>query len=105
MEKGNMLITGTVQEVLDHMGSTGVLHVKLAGSDTRAAEILNGAEHVTEVSAREDGTLRALFSGDDEDAAGVLAALVGAGVPVASFHIEKEDIENIFLKLGAREVS
>ena len=105
MEKGRLVITGTIDSILTEIGSRGVLHVRAAAPHPAMAEILSGAEFLTQVEVKDDGTAQALVRGDDRDLGKLLARLIGAGVEVTSFHVEKEDIEDIFLKIGAKEVS
>ena len=45
------------------------------------------------------------FRGGAEEASELLARLVDAGVRVASFARRKENLEELFLKVGARELS
>jgi ABC-2 type transport system ATP-binding protein len=45
------------------------------------------------------------FAGTDEDAAALLEDLISAGIPVSDFHVEKQSIEDIFMKIGARDIS
>jgi len=104
MEKGRMVIAGTIQSILARIGSRQTLHVRAARPHPAMAAVLQSDAHVTQVEMQEAGA-RAAFTGDDAAAAALLAALIAAGVEVASFHVEQEDIEDIFLKVGAREVS
>jgi ABC-2 type transport system ATP-binding protein len=104
MEKGRLVISGTLDSILAQVGSKGVLHVR-ASPHPALAEILGKSAALSQLEVRPDGTARALFSGADADAAQLLSQLVGSGVPLSSFHIEKENIEDIFLRVGAKEVS
>jgi ABC-2 type transport system ATP-binding protein len=45
------------------------------------------------------------FDGGTEELSDLLRDLVTAGVRVASFGRRKEDLEDVFLKVGAKEVS
>ena len=45
------------------------------------------------------------YRGDAEAAADLLAALIGAGVRVGAFARRKEGLEELFLKVGAQELS
>jgi len=105
MEKGRLVISGTLDSILERIGSKGILHVRAAAPHPALAEVLGKCEAVTQPEIRSDGTARALFRGADAEAAKLLSQLVSSGVPVASFHIEKENIEDIFLRVGAKEVS
>ena len=60
---------------------------------------------VHDAQVEPSGEWTAKFSGGDSEAAKLLATLLSAGIAVADFHVDKEDIEDIFMKIGAREVS
>jgi ABC-2 type transport system ATP-binding protein len=115
MEKGRMVASGTVDEIRAQVGSKGEIVVRLApheadpvrGEPPRAAlrRALEESGVVREIRDDTAVTVRGQFAGGDAEAAELLAKIVAAGVPVADFHVEKEDIEDIFLKIGAREVS
>ena len=52
-----------------------------------------------------EGRVKARFAGTQDDAADLLARLVGAGIRVRSFAPMQEGLEELFLKIGARELS
>ncbi len=105
MEKGRLVVSGRVQDILKQIGSRGVLHVRVASPHPALAEVLTRSEVLSQVEMRDERTATALVRGDETAAAGLLSQLIAAGVPVSSFHVECENIEDIFLKIGAREVS
>jgi len=105
MEKGSLVVSGKIDEILRQIGSQGVLHVRAATAHPALSELLAKAEFLTQVEVTGNCEARALVRGDDRDLARLLGRLVAAGVEVASFYVEKEDIEDIFLKVGAKEVS
>jgi ABC-2 type transport system ATP-binding protein len=109
MEKGRMVAAGTVDEIRAQIGSKGVLVVRLVETGDRAREALGKALDesglVEGIEERPTGTFRARFKGDDAQARSLLKKLIDRDVPIAGFHVEKEDIEDIFLKIGAKEVS
>ena len=52
-----------------------------------------------------NGTFSIPYRGDAEAASTLLAALIRGGVKVASFTRRREGLEEIFLKVGAKELS
>ncbi|RUL86481.1 ABC transporter ATP-binding protein [Tautonia sociabilis] len=110
MERGRMVVSGTVDEVRARVMGAGVLVVEVIGAEEaeaeaalrRVAEADPGASAVERVNG---STFEIPYQGDAEQAAGLLAELVGAGVRVASFSRRKEGLEELFLKVGARELS
>jgi len=105
MEKGRLVASGRVEDILQKLGCRGVLHVRAASPHPALAQVLEASEVLSQVEMKDEQTATALMLGSDVDAARLLGQLVAAGVAVSSFHVESEDIEDIFLKIGAREVS
>jgi len=104
MEKGRMVVTGRVEEVTARvMGAAEMLVEVIAGEDA-CASLLEGHPRVKAVRRRgQEFTFE--FDGGPGEASDLLAALVSAGVRVASFARKKENLEEVFLKVGAKEVS
>jgi ABC-2 type transport system ATP-binding protein len=105
MEKGRMVISGTIESVLKQLGSHGALHVRAALPNPALAGVLAGEPLLSGIEVRDNLAAHGAFAGDDKAAAELLARLVAAGIEVADFHVEQDDIEKIFLKVGARELS
>jgi ABC-2 type transport system ATP-binding protein len=107
MEKGNMILSGTVEDIRKKMGIKGELIVAFSSdicrSRDRLLELFRKYACISNV--REEGQeFKAYFTGDKADATQLLADIVNNGMPVSGFHIKEADIEDIFLKIGAREV-
>jgi len=104
MQKGEMVVSGTVADVATRvMGRARVLLEVVGGADL-AASVLAADARVSAPVWQGD-TCSFSLAGEAEPASELLAALVTAGVRVASFSREKEDLEALFLKIGAKEVS
>ena len=59
----------------------------------------------SEASSRVDGSFAFRYRGGDEEASDLLAALIRGGVRVSSFARRREGLEEVFLKVGARELA
>jgi len=109
MEKGRMIVQGSVEEIRERIGAKARLRLRLSGDRQAIPEELQriiGRSNVTgELRAVAAGEFEAAFAGTDQDAAALIAEIVAAGLPLADFHVEKENIEDIFMRIGAREVS
>ena len=104
MQKGEMVVSGTVADVAARvMGVSRIVMQVHSGTDI-AGPIL-AADPRVGAPVWDEMHITFPFSGDAEQASELLAALVTAGVRVASFSREKEDLEALFLKIGAKEVS
>ncbi|MBF2067433.1 MAG: ABC transporter ATP-binding protein [Calothrix sp. C42_A2020_038] len=49
--------------------------------------------------------VRVNFSGQEQDCANLLRALINANIPLTNFHCIREDLETIFLKMGHKQAS
>jgi ABC-2 type transport system ATP-binding protein len=104
MERGRMVVSGTIAEIAARLAPHRTFVVELAAPDPRAAEVLRGDPKVAAVDGA-DAAFTVSFTGTDDEAAGLLAALVRSGARVKGFHEEKMDVEDIFIKVGAKGVS
>jgi ABC-2 type transport system ATP-binding protein len=104
MQKGEMVVSGTMAEVATRvMGRARVLLEVVGGADL--AERVLAADPRVSAPVWQGDTCSFSFEGEAEQASELLSALVAAGVKVASFSREREDLEALFLKIGAKEVS
>lgn len=97
---GKLLREGTVQEVLWAAERPAYRLKVLRGAD-RAASLLESTSGVGSVAV-EGSEVRFHCDGGAEVAAAALAAITGAGVPVARLSEEESSLESTFLRL-ARE--
>jgi ABC-2 type transport system ATP-binding protein len=104
MEKGRLVETGTVVEVAARvLGAMRMWVEVVAGAET-CEQLLTADSQVSDLQQR-DSSFSFVYAGDKAEAAELAAKLIGAGVRLASFGQEKEDLEEVFLKIGAKEVS
>lgn len=104
MEKGRMVASGAIEDLIASYGVTRRLIVETVGEVNGHAEGLVGLPGVAGVEA-EGQTIQIAFTGDERDAAALLAGMIGRGLAVKSFYEKRVDIEEILLSAGAREVS
>jgi ABC-2 type transport system ATP-binding protein len=84
-----------------------VLTVELLGIDKEEALIsaLSRDKRAGPVHPVGDGKYEFAYDGEAAEAADLLKRLVQAGLPVSAFFRKKEGLEELFLKVGARELS
>jgi len=104
MEKGVMVTAGRVDEVTTRVLGEGSLKIEVVSGAAVLAEMLTADPRVGEVR-REGNTFEFPFGGGREEASDLLTAIVSAGVRVASFMRAQEGLEEVFMKIGAKEVS
>jgi len=104
MEKGSMVVSGPIEEIVTRMTPHKTLVVDLLVFDERAVALIERALKVKQIRVKGSQILVA-FEGSTKEAAELLATLIQERIYVKAFYEHKTDIEDIFLKVGAREVS
>lgn len=109
MEKGKMVVSGSIAEIRQRIGSSSELYLRLAQAgaeyQSKVQEIINGFVPVTDFNAITSVEFSMRFSGTRAEAARILAELVSRQIPVSDFYIKEATVEDIFFKIGAKEVS
>ena len=105
MEQGRMVVSGTIEDVKARVMGGVVLEVEVLGEGGDALAGVVAAEPLAGIISRDEDLYRFPYRGTPEQGADLLARLVGAGVKVGSFGRKKEGLEELFLKVGAKEVS
>ena len=106
VDRGQVLAQGRVAEIERRLRFGAVLRVRLLleGDELAAARDHFAAEpDVASATILPDGTVELGFRGDDAAAARLLAGVVAAGLPVASFARAASDLEELFLQVTANE--
>ena len=120
IQNGTLLASGSLEEVRRKLGGGDRLRIAVRRDAAQALKIIRAAQGAGKVIRDEaepglddesaagqltepfrDGpaTLIVEWHGDDDDAAQLLARLVGAGIPVRSFADAGKDLEGLFLEL------
>jgi ABC-2 type transport system ATP-binding protein len=105
MEKGQVVVHGSIEEVRRLVSAGVQIEIEVVDELHRLEEFLRDQEHIGPLERLNPTTLRIHFAGDPQAAHRLLAALVAANLPVVSFHRHKAGMEEIFLKVGAKELS
>jgi ABC-2 type transport system ATP-binding protein len=103
IEKGKILATGTVEEIMTGLRAHRVLSVRLAGSRESAMRFLLEQPDVARVVDAND-RLQLEFTGDDASQVALLGRLVAAGFPILEFNSESAGLEDLFMKITAGNV-
>jgi ABC-2 type transport system ATP-binding protein len=104
MERGRMVVSGRIDDILARLSPHTEVEILLAAPDDRLAPILSAHPRVK--SYRVDGaSARIRFDGDGDALAALLRQLVEAGLAVRRFADRRENVEDIFMKVGAHAVS
>ena len=98
IERGQMVFTGTVREILDRARIGAVLQVGVADRLMAAGDLIRQIPGVTGVEPR-DHFLRVILEADGVDPALVAQKLVTAGFRLTRLQEEQVDLETAFMRL------
>ncbi|HTV11415.1 MAG TPA: ABC transporter ATP-binding protein [Acidimicrobiales bacterium] len=109
IHKGKMVTVGPAQSLFASAGERRA-RARVQGDFEGAAGRARAVAGVTAVNVVGPGVLELVYSAaapgpDEEGPAGLLRALVLAGVPVADFRPEEDDLERVFLELTSAQLS
>ena len=107
MERGRMVVHGTIEEVQAKFNDGIELHIKVLGRADELSQWLSSRETVRKVERdnSSDHLFVQLIGHDDTMVAQLLLEICKADFPVVSFAPRREGLEDLFLKVGAKEVS
>jgi ABC-2 type transport system ATP-binding protein len=98
IEKGRILATGTVQDILESLRRRRLLSVRLAGPSGAVERFLAEQPDVTNVHEA-GGRMQFELSGGDVDQVALVGRLVAAGFPVLEFSAHRADLEDLFIEI------
>jgi len=99
IDQGRVLAQGAIGEIRDAL--TGMVSVRARVADDRlddALDLLRTFGQASEFST-ERGLVRFGLTGDEDDSAAMLAAVVAAGIPVYEWRTESAGLEELFLQI------
>ncbi len=101
ISKGNLVVNGSVQDVLRQVRTKKLIEIVVLKHATAARQVLASAPgDWTEIqSDHADGKLRYEVSADDTQLAQSLLELLKKGVPVSNFAEVQADLEDAFMSL------
>jgi ABC-2 type transport system ATP-binding protein len=106
VDHGRVLAQGRVSDIERRLRAGAVLRVRLLpeAADLETARTwFSEQPFVASSAVNPDGTIEIGFRGDDQATARLLAASVGAGMPILSFARAASDLEELFLQVTSRD--
>ena len=98
IEKGRILASGTVQQILEGVRRRRVLSVRLAVRDERLERFL--LEQPEVINLHEAGPrLQFEFTGGDDEQVALVSRLVASGFPVLEFSAHNAGLEDLFIEI------
>jgi ABC-2 type transport system ATP-binding protein len=98
IDKGKMLIKGTVTEIMDRLYSGKRIKIRLNREHEKAVRCLKEFPNISGISTGEN-LISANFSGSEDDLHMVLKSLVQRDVPVVEFSMMEGNLEDLFMKV------
>jgi ABC-2 type transport system ATP-binding protein len=108
VDHGRVLAQGRVADIERRLRAGAVLRVKLLADDAgfeTARTWFAEQPFVASASLNPDGTIEIGFRGDDQATTRLLAAAVGAGLPIMTFARAASDLEELFLQVTAQNAT
>jgi ABC-2 type transport system ATP-binding protein len=106
IEKGKLIISGGVQEIMRQVSGGRVLLLRVLDEPDRVIELLSAMEGVLSAGVDEGrSAIRIEFAGDEAAQHAILQKLIQNGIRVQSFNEVQTDLEEIFMKVTRGIVS
>jgi ABC-2 type transport system ATP-binding protein len=102
MERGSLIISGRLDEVNRRVMGDSLVLVEVLGDPALFLSVLATDRRAGRVE-RKNHSYEFRFQGDAEAASDLLTTLVQGGVRVAAFERRRDNLEELFLKVGSRE--
>lgn len=94
---GRLQVSGPVDNIL-RQADARVMEIRAASDPDQVMGLARNVHGVSDVRL-DNGLLRVAINGDDQAVAALLAALVGAGVPVVHFAEARSKLEDVFMAI------
>lgn len=98
IESGNIVIKGTVDEIMLNINKSNSFKLKVCNNLEGAVMLLKEMTNVDRITTT-DNIIEAYFKGGDEEMCSILKKLVEAQIPVVSFAEVDGNLEDIFMKV------
>ncbi len=108
IEKGRILATGTVDDILEGVRRRRILSVRLAGSNLAGTNLVGTNEGLERFLLEQPGVsniheaggrVQFEFGGGDDDQVALVGRLIAAGFPVLEFTAESAGLEDLFIEI------
>jgi ABC-2 type transport system ATP-binding protein len=104
MERGSLVISGRIEDVNQRVMGDLLLAIEVLGESDTFLEIIAADDRAGPLE-RKEHAYEFRFRGDAEAASDLLATMVRQGVRVCSFVRRRDNLEELFLKVGSKELS
>ncbi len=105
MEKGRIVVHGRIDEVNRRILGDSLLSVEVLSDPGPFEAIVAADDRAGPIERRSHQNYEFRYRGDAEAASELLATLVRQGIRVAGFSRRRDNLEDLFLKVGSKELS
>lgn len=98
VEHGEMIVNGTVDEILARLNNTNPLMIKVIDGREEALRILKENPDIQNIVTREE-TISVGFNGNEEQEAELLKILIENGIKISSYKREEGNLEELFMQI------
>jgi len=104
MERGQIKVSGRIDDVNRQIMGEELLSIEVLAGDDILLAIVGGDDRAGPIK-RASSTFEFRFRGDAAAASDLLAGLIQKGVRVSAFQRRRDNLEDLFLKVGSKELS
>ncbi|MEM6500214.1 MAG: ABC transporter ATP-binding protein [Cyanobacteria bacterium P01_C01_bin.89] len=105
METGHLIASAPLSELYDQFARQ-TLHLQVLDRLDNLQKILADNEHIGVMDInRGQRRVTAEFHGSESDRATLVQTIIAAGISLTDFRCDRDDLEQIFLKLGSQQTS
>lgn len=98
MEQGQLLLHGSVEDILEQAKGRNSLKIQLYSGQSKALRVLKENSKVESISIL-DSCLKLKFRGTEEEEARLLRSILEAGAEVSGFSRERGNLEELFMEM------
>ncbi len=102
IEHGEMIINGTVDEILTKLNNTNPLMIKVFDGKEEALRILKENPAIQNIVTKEE-TISIGFEGNEEQEAELLKMLIENGIKISSYKREEGNLEELFMQITDKD--
>ncbi len=105
MEKGQVVVAGRIEDVNRRVMGDTLLSVEVLAEPELFHWIVGEDDRAGPIEVRGKGTYEFRYNGDAQAASELLARLIQQGVRISGFARKRDNLEDLFLKVGSKELS
>jgi ABC-2 type transport system ATP-binding protein len=105
VEKGQIVVSGKIDEVNQRILGDTLLSVEVLTEPELFHWIVGADDRAGAIEHKSNGTYEFRFRGDAQAASELLTTLVQQGVRISGFARRRDNLEDLFLKVGSKEIT